>query len=480
MGERAGSVPDRERLTQERQRRRVESQVGRYMEEEGLWPADGGIVVGVSGGPDSSALLLVLVSLAQRRHLAITAAYFDHRLRGAAAAKVEREAVARVAKRAGAGLVCGAGDVRAVAREHRLGLEEAARRARYDFLATAARDAGCRCVAAGHTAGDQAETVLMHILRGAGLTGIAGIAPRSRWPSAGNDDLVLVRPLLRTTRAETLAVCRAAGIEPADDASNRSPAFLRNRVRNDLLPVLRQYNANVDLALLRLADAARADVAFIESEAGDAVARTADGVALDRVLLEVWPRALRRHAFRAGVLALLADLQGFGERHWRALDAAVDGPTGASLNLPRGVSARVERARIELRLGPVPAPADPFPAVTLPVPGRARFGPWLVAAGPRALPNAVARAEVNAASCGDALTVRGRKPGDRFQPLGLDGTKKLQDLFVDAHVPRAERDSVAVFEGPGGIVWVGGLRIAESARPQEEGGSVRLSVAVAT
>ena len=449
----------------ERLRRRLEGSVRRYMDAEALWPADGRLLVAVSGGPDSTALLLLLARLGHA--IEITAAYFDHQLRGSAAAGSERAAVEALARSAGVELVSGSGDVSALARAQRLSLEEAARRARYDFLSQAASKRGCGWVAVGHTADDQAETVLMHLLRGAGLTGLAGMAPRSRWPAAGHDDLTLVRPLLRLSRRDTEAYCLAAGVRPVEDVSNRSAAYLRNRVRNEALPYLRQYNRRLDGALNRLADAARSDLAYIESVAAQAVQLDSGRAAVSRARLRDWTPSLRRHALRLALLSLVGDLQGFSERHLGALDAAaVGGRTGARLDLPRGLVAVIDREIVELRRGQAPV-ADTLPAdsVRLPVPGEVQFGPWLVAAGGRAQAHCTAAVEIDAAAAGSELRLRRRRPGDRFQPLGLAGTKKLQDFLVDAHVPRQERDSLILFEGERGIVWVGGMRIAQWARP---------------
>jgi tRNA(Ile)-lysidine synthase len=445
--------------------------------DEALWPADGRIVVGVSGGPDSTALLLILAALAKQRPLQLTAAYFDHGLRGTAAAAAERDAVETLACRAGVEVVCATGEVRSLAKAGHLSLEEAARRARYDFLARVALERGIVTVAAGHTADDQAETVLMHLIRGSGLTGIAGIHPRSRWPSPGFHGLTLIRPLLRLSRSETEAYCKAAGIEPLQDESNGSLAFLRNRVRAELLPLLRRYNPRVRDALVRLADSAREDIGVLEPLAGEAVTLSSEGAALDRSTLGAMPPALRNHAVRQALLRLLGDLQGIGQRHIDAVTRMAIAPgSGGRLDLPRGVSAAVTRELVTLSLdGPPLVEFAHAEAVPLPVPGAAAFGPGLAAAGPAPLEGATATCEVSAAVVGPRLWVRGWRPGDRMQPAGMTGTKKLQDIFVDAHVPRSRRASVPVFETPAGIVWVAGLRLAAWARPEAGAATLILS-----
>ena len=167
--------------------RSTERRVLRYVEAQRLLASGECVVVGASGGADSTALLLLLTRLAPRLGIVVHAAYFDHQLRGKKASNEERDAVTALAGDLGVPLTVGSGDVRAYAREKRLGIEEAARELRYRFLADAAQKVGARTVAVGHTADDQIETILLHILRGSGLTGLAGMLPRSPWPVAARE-----------------------------------------------------------------------------------------------------------------------------------------------------------------------------------------------------------------------------------------------------------------------------------------------------
>jgi tRNA(Ile)-lysidine synthase len=465
-------------LAAERRLRRLERRVEGYMAEQRLFPPDGRLLVAVSGGPDSTALLLVLARLALKRDLYIEAAHFDHQLRGKEPAAAERSAVEDLLHRCGVEGNFGSGDVAGLSRTSKLSIEEAARRARYDFLAKVARSRGFACVAAGHTEDDQAETVLMHILRGSGLSGIAGMAPLSRWPNAKMKGLNLVRPLLSLTRSETEAYCRDAGVTPVLDDTNRSLAHLRNEVRGAVLPYLRRYNPALNRALARLAAAARDDLSYIESQAAGAFERQGDAVVLKRRLVRGWPPSLRRHGLRLALMELVGDLQGFSERHVAALEKlAVGKEGGRRLDLARGVSAEVSPDRVVLSLGRAFVEPLPERPVELPVPGEVTFGRLRVLAGGQRLPKDEASAEVDAEALGMTLLVRRRKRGDRFQPAGMTGSKKLQDFFVDARVPRQERDVVPIFESERGIVWVGGLRIAEWAKPRPGKPAVTLSYA---
>ena len=443
----------------EPQRKRIEGSVRRQMLDHGL-QAERRLLLAVSGGADSSALLLIVARLAKNLHLQLGVAHFDHGLRGQRVAKNEARFVRGLASSLGLPFYTGSG------RGARLASEDAARRARYEFLASVAEREDYGAVATGHTASDQAETVLLHLVRGAGLDGLAGMSAKAAWPFQGHGSLTLLRPLLHLSREETLAYCTAAGIEAMEDASNAAPRYRRNRVRNELLPLLRELNPRIDEALVRLADAAREDVTFLRGVASEALIDSPEGSqSVSRHVLAAWPASPRRHTLRLAVAALLGDGRELTQRHLEALERLVlEGKTGDHLDLPRGVTAVLRRDTLELRLKSTQAPLKPEP-VTLEVPGQTRFGALVVAASVEP-PSACETAEVDAAAVAEGLCVRRRLPGDRFRPLGMTGRRKLQDFLTDAHVPRDERDTIPLFVSQRGIVWVGGLRIAEWARPQ--------------
>jgi tRNA(Ile)-lysidine synthase len=449
----------------------AQSRVRRFIADRGLISAGQRVLVAASGGPDSTCLLLTIASLRRSLRITIEAAHFDHGLRARRAAKDEERTVRRLADALGVPLHTGAGDVGAHARAKHLSIEEAARELRYRFLADVAREARYHVVAVGHTLDDQAETVLLHILRGSGLSGLAGMQPWSPWPFAVENTPRLIRPLLVLSREDTERCCREAGLTPVKDASNRSLQFTRNRLRRELLPRMRAYNPRVGDALVRLAEAAAADLRALETLAAKAIASRPRGgeVRLRRRTFAGLPEALQRHAVRLAFERLLGDKRGLGERHVRALIHA-SSRTGSRLDLPRDVRAEVTRdAVVLLRRGATPRPL-PTRAVSLPVPGSARLGPWILTAEPLTrkprdlAAGAPDTAVLDADVLGASLTVRRRRPGDRFQPLGLAQAKKLQDFLVDAHVPRSERDALPLVLAARGIVWVVGQRPAEWAR----------------
>jgi tRNA(Ile)-lysidine synthase len=262
------------------------------------------------------------------------------------------------------------------------------------------------------------------------------------------------------------------------DESNASPRFRRNRVRNELMPLLRELNPRVDDALVRLADSAADDYAFIHDEALKTFRKpSAEGAQrLDRKELATASPSLRRHALRIAIERVAGDLQDFGERHLAALERLVlEGKTGDRLDLPRELTAELRRRNLlvlpELAEPPGRLPDAP---TRLTVPGFGRLGPLAVSVT-HSPPPAGVWTEIDADSVNGHVMVRRRLDGDRFQPLGMQNPKKLQDFLVDAHVPRIERDCIPLFESERGIVWVGGVRIAEWARPKPGKNTLYLS-----
>ncbi len=462
---------------QRRLQRRFEMKVLRFAAGHALLPEGCRVLVAVSGGADSTALLLSLVQISHRGGFELAVAHFDHGLRGTEVSEGEERLVAVLSESLGLPLVIGRGDIRNLASQSKQSIEMAARQARYAFLKQAAADAACDRVATGHTATDQAETVLMHVIRGAGLHGLTGMEPDAPWPTGGTPKLV--RPLLKVTREETEAYCAAFGIQPIDDESNRSTDFERNRVRHELMPLLRSFNPRVEEAVVRLADAARADVEYLDAESINGIANDSTKNTIRYTWNKVMARhdALRRHGLRVAVGLLLGNTEDFAESHYLAMERLVfKGRTGDRISLPRNVTADRGRDFIKLTLGEPGPPPLPDGEATLPVPGEIRFG-RLTAQSTTAKPSrrGIDSVELDAEAAGDSLMVRHRRNGDRFQPLGMAGTKKLQDFFIDAHIPSPDRDNVPIFENERGIIWVGGMRIAEWAKPQPGKPTVHLS-----
>jgi len=459
---------------------RLERRLLRYIHGHGLFSDAQRALLAVSGGPDSTALLLVLAHLAASGGLKLDLwlAHFDHGLRRQAEREAEKAFLSGLAAKLGLPFLLGQGDVRAHARQHRLSLEEAARDLRYRFLANQAQKAAINVVATGHTADDQAETVLMHLVRGSGLTGLAGMRPSSSWPFPGRDDLLLVRPLLEVSREETERYCREEDLSPCLDVTNLLLGPLRNRIRHELLPLLRRYNPKIDGALLRLAAATASDLAYLDETAmasWHALALKEEGsVGFRRSELAALSPAIRSRLLQAACQQLLADARQIEAVHIRSMVEALAKPAGSRLSLPGGLTFAVDGEFVRLTLGrEAAARVRPIPETPLAVPGRTTVAGWLIEA--EILPGQ--RVEVGAdpyeafldyQAVGGQLAIRGRRRGDRFRPLGLGGEKKIQDYLVDAKMPRDERDGVPLVCASWGIAWVVGHRIDERARVRKD------------
>ena len=437
------------------------------------------IVVAVSGGPDSLALLLLLNRLSRPLGLTLHVAHLDHGLRGADA-KSDAQFVKETANNLGLPATLGVEDVKSYMAGHSLSTEEAAREVRYAFLARVAAEQGAASIALGHTADDQAETVLMHIIRGSGLSGLAGMSTLSyRPPAQGSERVALLRPLLEVTREETTAYCRWRGVTPREDATNHSLEFTRNRTRLELLPFLSDYNPRIRDALLRLSSAAAHDQDYILGEAMQIFDKLAtadgEGIRIERDGFAALHPALKRHLLRLVYREATGSPDGLEHSHIEEMVKLSDGGVDGSVDLPGGLIFFVGYDSLSMTTnaggasGP-PALRGEYP---LSIPGDTRIPGWSVSA--RLLPYGgeppeagAYTARLDAKRVGLALCVRGRKPGDRFTPLGMAGSKKLQDFMVDARIPSASRDSVPLVVSKEGILWVVGRRIAHWAKVTEE------------
>ncbi|MDO8532248.1 MAG: tRNA lysidine(34) synthetase TilS [Dehalococcoidia bacterium] len=449
---------------------------GRALAERGR---AGPLVVGVSGGPDSVCLLHILASLQRKLGLSLHVAHLDHGLRGAEA-EADAAYVARLTADMGVPATVEKRDVSAYRRGRKgLSLEMAAREVRYAFFADVMRAQGASTLALAHTAADQAETVLLHVLRGSGLGGVRGLRPVGPWPlRAGDASWKVVRPLLDVSHAQTESYCRAHALEPRTDASNRDLSFLRNRVRWDLLPVLRRYNPRIESALARLARAAGDDLDYIDARAAEAwpavVRPDPRGLVVDAQGFAGLPAALQRHICIRALEEALDGPQGVTAAHVEAMLGALRKSVGRSLRLPDGLVLSVEHGG--LVLGRQPESRSPFPPLAgehpLRVPGATRLPGWRITAREmareevRSLPTGY-QAALDRAAAGDSLVVRARRPGDRFQPLGMTEPKKLQDCMVDAKVPRLWRSRIPLVCSERGVLWVVGWRIGERVKVTE-------------
>lgn len=419
------------------------------------------VLVAVSGGPDSLSLLHILHTQRQARGLeTVQAAYLDHGLRGEESA-AEAAWVKDWCAEQGIPCHLGKADVGGLARKQKRSKQEAARAARYAFLDSVAARMGATKIATGHTQDDQAETVLLNILRGTGLDGLRGI------PSVRD---LYVRPLLDTSRSEIEAYCAEYSLTPRHDPSNLSADnYTRNKVRLELLPLLaREYNPAVTNALLRLSESATRDSDYLHEQAEAALARVtreqgADCLALDRHALAALHPALLRHVLRLAVGHFRGTREGITYEHVEAICQAIAAELthafALTLPSPRCV-VRVREQSIVLTL-PAISTGPGSVSVILPVPGEEalpKIG-WGVQEHKVGRPGTVT---LDADTIHGRLTLRTWRTGDKIAPLGMDGhTKKVSDIFTDAKVPREERHRISIVADEESIVWVAGHSIAE-------------------
>lgn len=302
------------------------------------------VVVAVSGGPDSTALLLALheLSLAHRLDLKLIAAHLDHGLRGEAG-RADADWVTRLANDRGISLFTDLADVSLDAQEKKDNLEQAARRVRYEFLGRVAAQSDAGYLVTGHTMDDQAETVLLRLLRGSGLEGLGGMRPqRSLTPESS---LQLIRPFVRKFRRdEILDYCRRAGVEPRIDAMNSDPAFTRVAVRQTLIPVLSRFNPRIVETLVRTADLLSSDAAALKLATAAALAQaiTDDPTQLSVRALNELSAGLRSRVIRAWLELNRRHLRRLELIHIRAIESLLSGNHGGRIvELPGG--DRIER-----------------------------------------------------------------------------------------------------------------------------------------
>ncbi len=412
--------------------------------ESGLVRPGEPLLVMVSGGGDSVALL----DIAERLGASVSALHVNYRLRDDSS--LDEELVRQLCKERGIALT-----VERVELGGEGNLQERALDARY----TLAEELAEGDYATAHTASDQAETVLYRLAVSPGSRALLGMAPRR-----GR----LVRPLLAVTREEVRDYLRGRGLEWREDPSNADRRFARARVRHDVLDALRELSPSVERTIAETARQLRDEADLLEHTVGDVLKELGGGAAIALDTLREHPPALQRLVLRA-----LAE-QAAGEPGPRALsrreadEILALGDRGTkSLDLGGGLRAIAEYGTLRFTRS---GDAEPPAPVELAVPGRARFGDWELEArlgGP---------GDVAVKDLAPAVTVRAWRDGDRMRPVGLGGSKSLQDLFTDRKVPRALRRTLPVVESGGAIVWVAGVAVDERFAAEEGApGSVALS-----
>jgi len=434
-------------------------------------PDGGSLVVAVSGGADSVCLLYALAQLKDELNLQLHVAHFNHSLRGAEA-DADAQYVADLARTLKLPSTIEKRDINSYGSTS--SVEEKARVARYTFLAEVAASAGSKAVAVAHTADDQVETILMHLVRGTGLAGLCGMREVSTWESSPDESgTTIIRPLLGVTRKEVESYCGASKLTPRIDSSNKTPDYMRNRFRHELIPLLESYNANFKDALLRLTRVVAAEITLLDeqvSDVWDAVVSEEDKLLnIDRDAFCQLPVAVKRHLIRRVLEQMAGTLTDIEAVHIENVLDIIEKPVGKKLSLP--YSLVLVNGYNTCTIGSETLQNDASEVIeveyTLNVPGDTMIPGWKIAAS---IENKQLKNESKYHECfdydvvGSELSVRGKKASDKFQPLGMTRNKSLKDFMVDLKIPKAQRNGIPIVCSPEHIIWVVGYRIDERAK----------------
>lgn len=461
----------------------------RQAAEREMWRHGDTIVVAVSGGPDSMALMHLLHSVSSEQELTLIAAHVNHGFRGEESER-ELQAVARYAQSLGIPCETATLDMPSYIEENRLNLQAAAREKRYEFLHDAAIRHGASVIALAHHGDDQAETVLMRLIRGSGLGGLSGIADKRT-----EKNMELIRPLLRMNKSDLLEYCRECGVPYLVDSSNLKRDYFRNKVRLDVMPYLEQFNPRLSTSLQRLAEMARSEDDYMEQRArelfselviaGQGECRVAcpdfSGlhVALQRRLIKLILNYLLQEndylsfegiekmrlaalpkspsTWRLDIGSDLVCMREYDTMRWIRGHAASAGGMAAQGAGNDGYAYRV---------GPESSMLEAKPS------GWTFTFDWSAERGPEEGAKHLSRYT----ACFDRselelpLVIRSRMPGDRIHVLGLNGSKKVQDMFVDEKVPPSSRALYPLLCDAGGrLLWIPGIRRSSHALAGKDG-----------
>ena len=435
--------------------RKVRCCISRY---EMISPGDL-VVVAVSGGPDSVCLLDLLNTYRCDLDIELVAAHFDHRLRPGED-EAETRFVEDLASSMGLSFEAGRADP-GMDRQNG-SLEENARDARYRFLEQVRQMYGAHKIAVGHNLNDQAETVLMRLLRGSGPSGLAGIPPVREG--------CIIRPLIEVRRDEIESYLELRGLGYMTDSSNLERGYLRNRLRLDLLPRLKEYQPRIVERLGRTAEIMRMDEEWLDAKAGDWLGREADSgpqgdVRVPLPLFLGLDEAIRSRVVRRALRMAGGGLRRIGLRHWESINGIAAGERPqARVDLPNGLHVIKEYDTL-IFTAEKQGGVEDF-CYLLKGPGRS----YLEALGcfitleettKEALPegnDSPETAFLDAERLAYPLMVRNFRPGDRFIPLGMTGHKKIKDFFIDLKIPSGARARIPILTWGNDIVWVCGLR----------------------
>lgn len=429
-----------------------------------LGPADR-VIVAVSGGADSVCLLISLLELAPGYGLELLAAHFNHKLRGPES-EDDQQFVEDLCGRLGVELITGSAPMKEVAGQQKGSLEELCRLKRHEFLLSLKRDRGFGKIALGHNLDDQAETVLMNVIRGAGIDGLKGIDPVRD---------CLIRPLIEIPGAEIREFLERREIPFRLDSSNLENGFRRNSIRNSLIPeIAAKYNPSVSAALGRLASIARTENRFLDRVAREALDRLQPRIKLDKFLGH--DPAVQNRMLKMALEDLSPVRGGISYEHIAAaMDVITGGNPGASIDLPYGISVRREYDFVVIGREKRKVPDFQY---VIDIPGVVRLdetGMEFRFSLLDGMPEGASgqwQAFMDYGAVAPPLVLRNFRPGDRIRPFGMEGHRKLQDVFTDRKIPRGLRRSLPILADAQSVLWVPGVVMSERMRISENTGKV--------
>jgi len=431
------------------------------------------VVVGLSGGADSVSLLHALHGL-KGYNLTLIAAHLNHGIRGKEAGR-DAEFSRDVAESLGVEFELGEADAPALRKQSRISLEDAARVLRYEFFEEVRKKHKANKIATAHTLDDQAETVLMRLIRGSGTRGLSGIPPVS--------GKYIARPLIETDRAAIESYLKSRSIEWIEDSTNRERDYLRNRIRLDLLPALSEYNPKIRETLARTADILRLEEDFIsrEAEKGFRKVFNREGGELtgDLNKYKRLHGALRIAVLMRALSEKRDGLKNISSIHLTAADGFLTSMAASGESVFPGGSVIV-KGHGSFLVTTKDKLAKGF-SYMIPSPGRWTFDELEVEIEETQAKALEEKREdvvyLDPGAVKFPVEVRSFKPGDRFVPLGMKSRKKVKDFFIDRKVPAFMRMRVPIFLSAGEIIWIGGMRIDERAKIEgKRGKALRLTL----
>ncbi len=472
----------------------LQKQVAGVIREYNLFSTNDRILIGVSGGPDSVALLSLIYNTSQTNppYSEIFIAHLNHSIRGRESDEDELF-VTTLAEKYKVSLTTEKRDIIEIARERKISLEEAARDERYKFFESTAEKMGANVIAVGHNADDNAETILHRIIRGTGITGVSGIRPKRKLTPVST--ITLVRPLLFTWRVDITAYLEEENLSYRIDSTNIEKDKLRNRIRMELIPYLEaNYNAKIKKSLAMLGEMALQNSDYLETKAKAlfedvlinrevpaSLDKSVDGIDLDINKLKESPQVLQQMIIKEAIVRLDIPLKNISNRNYKDILKTLNSKkTTVNKVVKKYLNVRVDGNRLCISRNRYCAEESPIISETdIKVPGETELVDmhYKAITEIRKTRNGfLEEFKQNKTDYEEAvdydkismpLSVRTRRPGDRFRPLGSQGVKKIKDFFIDNKVPVMERDTVPIVTMNGRPIWVVGFRIDERIRVSE-------------